>query len=165
MSQNGHATTDDSSDNQPTMTVNADSIIRCLKMNDTIGVDDRIIRVFQPYNGNVGTDVRREFRGSERYSNPEAAPAHVPPRNFLPEVERSAFATPPRRHECTGWIDVPELSEDRDEEDEERLDEAYEEALNVWENDVQRMLVDELTLIDRDGNEVTISVEYTTDDE
>lgn len=43
-------------------------------------------------------------------------------------------------------MDIPNLIDDRTEEDQEKFEEAYDEVLEVWERDIRGMLVDELVI-------------------
>jgi len=56
-------------------TISADSVVRALELNATNGADDRVIEVPRKQDGEAS--VRRAFRGSERYANPDSAPVHI----------------------------------------------------------------------------------------
>jgi len=128
-----------------TLVVGPDQIMKAIKLNCTHGVDDRVVRAFRPFDGGeINTDVRRAFRGSERYSNPATAPMHIQPELFVSESE---FRQMPLREVVdVDMMDIPNLIDDRSEEDQEKFEEAYDEVLEVWERNIRGMLVDELVI-------------------
>jgi len=143
-----------------TIVVSKDQIVKCLKLNDTIGVDNRVIRLFKPFDGEIKTDVHREFKGSERYSNPKSAPLHVNPAEFVSGKEFSHV--PDRSLVDTQAAGVPELVDDRSDKEQEIFNEAYKEVIDVWERDVRGSLVDELVLepVYPDEEKRVFDVEY-----
>jgi hypothetical protein len=122
-------------DEQIEATVSVDDVVFALKMNATHGADDRVIAV--PQRDGATASIRRAFRGSERYSNPESAPIHIRPEDLVED----GFTAPPTRHQVdTTHIDVPEYEHERTDEDEQRIDEAHEVLLDTWETDVRGMI-------------------------
>lgn len=118
-----------------TATVSVEGVVSALKLNDTNGVDDRVIAV--PQRDGAEASIRPAFTGTERYSNPESAPVHIPPESLVED----AWTRPPRRsHVDLGHMDVPELVEERSEADEERIDEALDVLMDNWKTDVRRMI-------------------------
>ena len=144
-----------------TITIDPDTIIKCMKLNDTIGVDNRVIRLFKPFSGSIKTDVHREFKGTERYSNPKSAPMHVAPEVFVAEEEFRSI--PYRDMVDVHALDIPEDIDDRSDEEQELFNEAYDEVLDVWESDVRMMLVDRLVIepVYPDEETLVFDVEYT----
>jgi len=126
-----------------TIVVSKDKIMKILDLNDTHGVDDRVIRLFRPLEGHIKTDVRRAFKGSERYPNPKSAPIHIDPTVFVPEYLRGR---PERYHVDCLAIDVPDIVDDRTDEEQERFNESYNEMVNVWKNDVTKSLLDRVVI-------------------
>lgn len=120
------------------MTVPVDNVVTALAYNATHGIDDRVIAVPQR-NGATAT-IRRTFRGNERYSSPQSAPVHIKPESLVED----SWTRPPRRSQIDSVaIDVPELPKDRDEEDEQRIDEAHDVLMDDWRRDVRGMIQDE----------------------
>lgn len=116
-------------------TVDVDDVVFALKMNATNRSDDRVIAV--PQRDGAQAKVRRAFRGSERYSNPSSAPVHIWPEALVED----AWNSPPRRVDVdTTYMPVPELAEDRDEDDEGLIDEAHDVLVDDWETDVRGMI-------------------------
>ena len=127
-----------------TIHINPDTIIKCIKFNDTIGIDDRVVRLFKPFGGDVNTDVRTAFKGSERYSNPEQAPVHISPGKFIDDEQ---FRSPPERYEVdTDALGIPNIVDDRTDEEQEAFNKAYSEVIDVWERDIRGSLVDQLVI-------------------
>lgn len=134
-------------------TVFVDDVIFALKMNGTNGADDRVIAIPQ-YDG-AEANVRRAFRGSERYDNPESAPVRIRPESLVED----AWTRAPRRHQvdCVA-IGVPKLSEERTDEQEQEIDEAHDELVDVWETDVRRMIGRDHRFESK-GNKITLTGE------
>jgi hypothetical protein len=118
-------------------TVDVDDVIFALKMNNTNGADDRVIKVSR--SGGEAT-IRRAFRGSERYANPANAPIHIRPESL---VEDPWTRMPTRGEVDIGVLDVPAERHKRDDADEAKIDEAFEEILSVWEWDARRQATGE----------------------
>lgn len=131
------------------VTVDVDSVVKALELNATHGVDDRVIAV--PQEDGAKAKIRRAFRGTERYSNPETAPVHVRP-DYLVE---DAFSQPPERRMTADAIDVPDIIENRDEADEELIDEQHEMAIKQWKCDVRRMIEGKHEF-EAKGNKITL---------
>jgi len=136
---------------QITVTVDVDAVVFALKMNDTGGADDRVIAV--PQNDGGEASIRRAFRGSERYSNPEQAPIHIRPEALVEDP----FTRPPTRGQidCSA-IGIPELPRDRDEDDEAALDEAHEVLVDEWEVNIAGMIAGEHSFDGVKGNNLTL---------
>lgn len=119
-------------------TVPVDTVLFALTMNATNGADDRVIAV--PQRDGARAKIRYSFSGSERYENPESAPVHIRPESLVED----SWTRPPRRGQidCAA-IDVPELPEDRDDEDEQRIDETHDVLMDDWRATVRGMIQDE----------------------
>jgi len=142
MEQN-NAVIEDERTEQITVAVSVDSVISAIKKNDTAGVDDCVIAIPQTDGGSAS--IRRAFRGSERYSNPSAAPVHIRP-EYL--VEREFRAPPERWMVDTNMMDIPDSRADWSSEDEQKYQEAHERMVEVWETDVRAMVEGEHELND-----------------
>jgi hypothetical protein len=119
-------------------TVSVQKVVSALMINDTNGADDRVIAI--PQRDGTTAKIRRAFRGSERYSNPESAPVHITPESLVDE----GWTRPPRRDQVDYVaIDVPKVAHKRDEEDEQRIDEAHDVMIDVWRTDICGMIQDE----------------------
>jgi hypothetical protein len=121
-----------------TATVSTDSVVSALKLNATHGVDDRVIAV--PQRDGAEAKIRRAFQGSERYSNPASAPIHIRPESLVD----NPWTRPLGRGEvdCAA-IGVPEERRNRDEEDEQRIDEAHDVLIDDWKKTVRSMIQNE----------------------
>jgi len=116
------------------VTVPVEKVVKALHLNATNGVDDRTIAA--PQRDGATAQIRRRFRGSERYDNPQTAPIHVNPRHLVDE----GFERPPRRGQTANAVpEIPPV-EQRTEDDEALLDEQHEIAVDVWETDVRGMI-------------------------
>jgi len=126
-------------DEQIEASVSVDDVVFALEMNATHGADDRVIAV--PQRDGATASIRRAFRGSERYSNPSAAPVHIRPEDLVED----AWTAPPTRGQTASnmHIDVPDERRDRTDEDEQRIDEAHEVILDDWEASVRGMIASE----------------------
>jgi hypothetical protein len=140
-----------------TAIVGVDDVVFALKMNATIGADDRIIAI--PQRDEATAQIRNGFTGSERYPNPESAPVHIRPESLV----NDPWTQPPRRGQidCVA-IDVPEERRDRDDEDEQRIDEAHDVLMDDWEKFVRDLIQGEhefegkncqITLVGVEGDE------------
>jgi len=127
-------------------TVSIDSVIKALRLNATYG-DERTIAVPRKTGGSAS--IRRDFRGSERYENPDSAPVHINPESL---VEDEWERPPTRAQVDLHALDVPQESYERDEADESRIDEALEVLRETWETDVRGMVRGESTVELRDHN-------------
>jgi len=115
-------------------TISADSVVRALELNATNGADDRVIEVPRKQDGEAS--VRRAFRGSERYANPDSAPVHIRPEDLVDD----GFERPPTRGSVEiDLLDVPREPYERTEEDEAAIEEAHQELIEVWESDARSM--------------------------
>lgn len=124
----------DESAEQINATISVDSVVKSIKLNNTDGVDDRVIAV--PRHGGTAK-VRRAFQGSERYSNPSSAPIHIGPGELVEDEWRSM---PTRADVDTLNMDIPDERADWTDEDEEAYEEAYDAIIDVWETDVRGMV-------------------------
>lgn len=159
----GEAVTDGSknaaSDQQTEIraTVPVDKVLFALKMNATNGANDRVIAV--PQRDGARAKIRYSFSGSKRYENPESAPVHIRPESLVED----SWTRPPRRRDVDFLaIDVPKAERKRDEEDEQRIDEAHDSLMDYWRRDVRKMIQDrhecelkgcQITLVGVEGDE------------
>lgn len=133
-----------------TVTVPVEQVVRALKMNNTNGADDRVIAA--PQRDGAEATVRPSFQGSERYSNPSAAPIHVRPQALVED----GFEKPPTRAEVVSALpDMPGYDR-RSDEEQERLDEEHEHAVEFWEQDVTSMAAGETHVGEFKGVDLTI---------
>lgn len=133
MTHEPQTTTDEKE--RKTVTADADDLVFALEMNATHSADDRVLAV--PQRDGASAKVRRKFTGTERYSNPSTAPAHIRPEWFIED----GFERPPKRSQVdTDWLDVPERIDERDEDDRQRIDDAHAELMDTWKTDVRGML-------------------------
>jgi hypothetical protein len=136
-------------------TVSVQKVLHALDMNATDGVDDLVIAI--PQRDGVTADTRPAFTGSERYSNPSNAPVHITPESLVDD----GWTRPPRRHQVDyKAIGVPEAVADRDAEDEQRIDEAYEVIWNDWRDDIHGMILDDHEFEAKDCN-ITLTGEVS----
>jgi len=144
---------------QVTATVSVESVIKALEYNATVGVDDRVIRV--PQKDGVDATIRRAFQGSERYANPSSAPVHLRPETLVED----AWSQPPRRsrandhvrteHDLDGPVATWEQKYQR------KADEAHEEQVNSWRQDVTRMIAGEHDMGVHKNSDITLVGERT----
>jgi hypothetical protein len=119
-------------------TVPVEKVVSALRMNATDGVGERVIAI--PQRDGTTAQIRRAFRGSERYSNPRGAPIHISPESLVDD----GWTRPPRRGQVDHTaIGVPSVARKRDDEDEQRIDEAHDVMMDVWRSDVSGMIQDE----------------------
>ena len=128
--------TDDSTElKKITVTVPVEKVLKAVQLSSTHGVDDRVIEVPQRDGGEAS--IARAFRGSERYSNPSAAPVRIKPSALLEE----GFRSPPNRSAVdVEMMDIPNLQEDRTNADQEKFEEAYDAVIGVWKQDARSMI-------------------------
>jgi len=144
----GDTTSDELTD--VTATIAVEKVVKALKLNDTPDVDDRVIAVSQSEDATA--TIRTAFRGTERYSNPSAAPVHIRPE----ELVEDEFSHVPRRSQVDHVaLDVPKRRAEWTEEDKEAVEEAHEVLLNVWETDVSGMIEGAHEVVDK-GCQITL---------
>lgn len=144
----------DNATEQYSATISIESVVKALELNATHGVDDRVIAVPRKTGGTA--KVRRAFKGTERYANPQTAPVHIRPESLVDE----GWERPPERHTVDlAAIDVPADESDRTDEDEDRIDEVYQnQVVEVWRTDVRGMVRGESTVELTDGMGQTAEV-------
>jgi hypothetical protein len=145
---------------QVTATVSVESVIKALEYNDTIGADDRVIRV--PQRDGAEASVRRAFQGSERYANPSTAPVHLRPETLVED----AWSQPPRRSRANDHVRTEHnLGPDTDmwpEEYQRKADEVHEEQVDMWRQGVAGMIAGERLYMGMyKGVEITLVGERT----
>ena len=152
------ATASDEAQNEITATVSVESVLKAIELNATDGVDDRVIAV--PQRDGAEASIRRAFRGSERYSNPEQAPVHISPESLVePEFRR-----PPIRADVDKrMMDIPNEKSEWTDEDEEAFEDAFEVHIDVWEKDVRGMIEGEHSFSGK-GNDITLVAVVEEDD-
>ena len=145
---------------QITVTVPVSNVVKALGLNDTNGVDDRVIAV--PQRDGASASIRRAFQGTERYSNPSAAPVHIRPESLVEE----GFKRPPQYHFARDWVrDEYNLSEHADKwEDKwhDKVEEVHDTQLEVWESNIRSMIKGKHELGVHKG--VNITLVGTSDD-
>lgn len=144
------ATDSDEAQNEITVTVDVDKVLKSIQLNATHGVDDRVIAV--PQRDGASASIRRAFRGSERYSNPAQAPVHIRPQDL---VEREWRQPPTRADVDTVHMDIPDDKSKWTDEDKAAVDEAYEVVVDMWETDARGMIKGEHSFTGK-GNDITL---------
>ena len=143
-------TDSDDAQNEIIVSISVDKVLKAIQLNATHGVDDRVIAV--PQRDGSTASIRRAFRGSERYSNPESAPVHIYPQALVED----AWRQPPTRADVdTDMMDVPDDKGKWSDEDEAAVDEAYEVIVDVWEKDTRGMIEGEHSFTGK-GNDITL---------
>ena len=140
----------DKAQNEITVAVSIEKVLKAIQLNHTDGVDDRVIAV--PQKDGAEASIRRAFRGSERYSNPSQAPVHIKPEAM---VERE-FRRPPIRGDVDKeMMDIPNEKSEWTDEDEQAFEQAFETHIEVWETDVRGMIEGEHSFTGK-GNDITL---------
>ncbi len=142
-----------------TATISVDTVLKALEYNDTVGVDDRVVRV--PQKDGAEASVRRAFQGSERYANPDSAPVHVRPEKLV----EPAFAQPPRRSRANDYVrteyDLDGPVSTWAQKYQRKADAAHEEQVDVWRKDVRGMIEGEHHLGVHKNSDITLVGERT----